>query len=114
MEDAERSDLVRLIARTREILDWAIRGRGSRVPEYLRGPLQEAWASVSEERFIELEQQIASRDYDSELEEHGLSGPELKAKLVAFNAHYQAWSDLEVRTRGRRFRRTRLPADLTE
>jgi hypothetical protein len=113
MEDAERSDLVGLIARTREILDWAIGDRGSKVPRYLRSPLRDAWASVSRRRFVELEQRIASGEYDSELDQHGLSGPELRAKLVAFNAHYQAWSDLEVRTRGRRFRRS-PSADLAE
>lgn len=113
MEETERDDLVALIARTRRILEWAIDDRGSKVPPYLRGPLRDAWAGVSQARFTELEQRIASGAYDSELDEHGLSGLELRAKLVAFNAQYRVWSDLEARTRRRRFRRP-LPADLTE
>jgi hypothetical protein len=107
MEDAERAELADLIAHTRQILDWAIGDRGSKVPNYLRGPLRDAWADVTRERFIELEERITSGADDGELDEHGLSGPELKAKLVAFNAQYQAWSDLEERTRHRRFRRQR-------
>lgn len=113
MDDEERSNLVALIARTRRILDWAIRDRGSKVPSYLRDPLRDAWTGVTSERFIELQERIASGEYDAELDEHGLSGPELRAKLAAFNAYYQAWSNLESRTRGRRFRRPHA-ADLAE
>ena len=113
MENAERSNLVDLIAKTGEVLDWVVDDRGSKVPPYLRVPLRDAWTSVTRGRFIELQQRIASGDYDDELDEHGLSGLELKAKLAAFNAYHQAWSDLELRTRGRRFRRP-LSADLAE
>lgn len=113
MNDEERSDLVALITRTREILDWVILDRGSKVPPHLRDPLRYAWTNVTKERFINLEEMIASGGYDDDLDEHGLSGPELRAKLAAFNAHYQAWSNLERKTRGRRFRRS-MPAELTE
>jgi hypothetical protein len=105
MNDQERSDLAELIDKTREILEWVTGDRGSKVPPYLRGPLRNAWTSVSRDRFIALREHIASGQYDGELDEHGLSGPELRAKLVAFNMHYLAWSNLERRTRRRRFRR---------
>ena len=105
MNDEERASLVVLIRRTREILDWVILDRGSNVPPHLRGPLHDAWTSVTNQRFIELEQLIASGDYDEELDAHGLSGPELTAKLAAFDAPYLEWADLERRTRSRRFRR---------
>jgi len=99
MDNEERSDLVALIKRTSEILEWAIRDRGSKVPPYLRNPLRAAWTDVTKQRFIELQEQIESQEYDGVLDEHGLSGPELKAKLVAFDVYYQAWSNLEQRTR---------------
>jgi hypothetical protein len=105
MNGEERSSLVTLLARTRQILDWVVLDRGSKVPAHLRDPLRDAWTSVTRERFSELEQSVASGRYDDDLDRHGLSGPELRAKLVAFNAHYQAWSNLEHRTRRRRFRR---------
>jgi hypothetical protein len=113
MNDEERSSLVTLIARTRQILDWVIVDRGSKVPPHLRDPLRDAWTNVTGQRFRELEERIASGGYDDDLDQHGLSGPELRAKLAAFNAYYQAWSNLERRTRRRRFRRP-LAADLTE
>lgn len=105
MNDDERSGLVDLIARTSEIIEWAIRDHGSKVPEYLREPLASAWASATRERFNELATRIATRTYDAELEAHGLSDSELRAKLVAFDAYYLAWSDLQNRTTGWRFRR---------
>ncbi|MGC2381279.1 MAG: hypothetical protein WA622_29860 [Mycobacterium sp.] len=105
MNDEERASLATLIARTREILDWVILDGGSKVPSYLRDPLGDAWTNITRERFRDLEETIASGTYDDELDQHGLSGLELRAKLVAFNAHYQAWSNLERRTRRRRFRR---------
>jgi hypothetical protein len=112
MNDQERASLVSLIARTREVLDWAILDRRSNVPPHLRGPLRDAWTSVTNERFRELEQRIASGDFDDELDRHGLSGPELRAKLAAFDAPYQAWVDLKGRPRRRWFRRPG-PTELT-
>ncbi len=112
MDDQERSNLANLIDRTRQILDWVIGDGGSKVPPYLREALGEAWTRVTRERFVELREWIASGDHDGELDEHGLSGPELTAKLAAFDAYYRAWANLERRTRGRRFRRplaARLP-----
>lgn len=113
MNDEERSNLVTLIARTRQILDWVILDRGSKVPPDLRGSLRDAWTNVTSERFIDLEARTESGRYDDDLDQHGLSGPELRAKLAAFNAYYEAWSNLERRTRGRRFRRpsTAEPAE---
>jgi len=105
MNDDERTNLVALVDRTVEILDWVVDDRGSKVPPYLRAPLQDAWRGVTRERFADLRQQIGSGEYDGELDAHGLSGLELTAKLAAFNAYYGAWSNLERRTRGRRFRR---------
>ena len=122
MNDDERSGLVDLITRTSEIIEWAIRDHGSKVPEYLREPLASAWVSVTRERFNELATRIASGTYDVELEAHGLSDSELRAKLVAFDAYYLAWSDLRDRTNGWRFRRPKKkgsrfrrvrPTDLT-
>jgi hypothetical protein len=112
MNDEERASLVSLIARTREILDWVVLDRGSNVPPYLRGPLRDAWVNVTNGRFRELEETIASGSYDTELDQHGLSGPELRAKLAAFDAPYWAWANIERRTRRRRFRRSG-PAELT-
>jgi hypothetical protein len=105
MNDEERASLVVLISRTREILDWVVLDRGSNVPPHLRHPLRDAWTDVTNQRFTELEDRIGSGDYDEELDRHGLSGPELRAKLAAFEAPYRAWADLERRTRRRRFRR---------
>jgi hypothetical protein len=101
----ERTELVTLIARTRQILDWVVLDRGSKVPAHLRDPLREAWTNVTSGRFRELEARIESGTYDDDLDQHGLSGPELRAKLACFNAYYEVWSNLERRTRGRRFRR---------
>ena len=105
MDDEERSNLIAFIDRTMEVLDWVIRDRGSKVPPHLRAPLRDAWTGITRERFNGVRQRIASGEYDNELDEHGLSGPELRAKLAAFNAYYQAWSNIERRTRRRRFRR---------
>jgi hypothetical protein len=105
MDEEERSDLVTLIARTRQIIEWVVFDRGSKVPPYLRVPLGDAWTEVTRDRFRRLEEEVASGLYDAELQEHGLSGLELKAKLAAFNAPYEQWADLERVTRGRRFRR---------
>ena len=104
MNDIERANLAELIRRTRQILDWVILDRGSNVPVHLREPLINAWTNVTNQRFVELEQQIASAQHHDELDAHGLSGPELTAKLAAFNAPFLQWADLERRTSARRFR----------
>jgi hypothetical protein len=105
MDEEERSDLVTLIARTRQIIEWVVFDRGTNVPPYLRAPLRNAWTEVTRDRFRRLEEQLASGGYDAELQAHGLSGLELKAKLAAFNARYEQWAELERTTRSRRFRR---------
>lgn len=105
MDDAERADLVEMIANTRQLLEWVVSDPGSKVPPQLREALQDAWSSKAKNRFIELEKWIASREHDAELDEHGLSGPELRAKLAAFNFYYGEWSNLERKTKRRRFRR---------
>lgn len=111
MTDDERRDLVSLIAKTRKILEWVVLDSGSNVPAHLRGPLTQAWTEATRGRFLLLEEQIGSGEYDDSLDEHGLSGPELRAKLAAFDAPYRAWAELEAQTRRRRFRRLPGPTE---
>jgi hypothetical protein len=105
MNAEERAGLTQLIDRTSQVLSWAINDGGSNVPDYLRGVLQDAWFDVAQERFVELRMRISSEQMDEDLDAHGLSGPELTAKLTLFSAYFEQWSELEERTRHRRFRR---------
>jgi hypothetical protein len=101
VNDDERNALRNLLTQTQEILGWVIHDSDSAVPAYLRPPLKASWL-VTENGFASLDEAIASRNMDAELDDHGLSGPELQVKLTAFRAYYESWSELrDKRQRGR-------------
>ena len=109
MDQSERAELVRFLDETQELLRWVIHDRRSALPSYLRNPLLDAWG-VTRGRFARLREFISSGELDVGLDEHGLSGPELVAKLVAFRVPFQAWD----RRRQRRMRSERRSGrDLT-
>jgi hypothetical protein len=108
MEDHERADLVEFVAQTREVLSWVITDSRSKVPSYLRGDLIRAWEERTAARFSDLQNLISAGDLDDELDDHGLSGPELQAKLTAFHAYHEQWVAQMNRPRGL-FRRRPAP-----
>ncbi len=84
LSDSERMDLVLFIQQMRGLLSWVVYDGDSGVPDFLRPPLAE---------------QIESRALDAELVDNGLSGSELRFKLVAFRTYYEAWVELLSRRR---------------
>jgi len=113
MDNAERADLAKCIAQTSEVLNWVITDKRSKVPAYLRGVLITAWKVRTEQRFVDLMTSIANGSLDTDLDAHGLSGPELQAKLVAFRAHYEQWVYLMDKPRRRLLRRRPAPEPMT-
>jgi hypothetical protein len=113
MEDHERADLAMFVGQTREVLQWVIIDRRSKVPSYLRGDLVRAWEGRTAARFTDLQNSITTGEFDDELDEHGLSGPELQAKLKAFRAYHQQWVDLMMtEPRLGLFRRRSVPGPI--
>jgi hypothetical protein len=90
MEERERLELVRFVEDTERLLRWVIHDPHSAVPKYLRRPLIDAWPTTRS-RFASLRGSVDAGELDDRLDEHGLSGPELIAKLIAFRAPYEAW-----------------------
>jgi hypothetical protein len=93
MTEAERTDLALFVQQVQQILEWVAYDQDSAVPDYLRQPLTAAWEKAKG-RFDVLADAIKSEKLDAELELHGLSGPELQLKLIAFRAYYEAWARL--------------------
>src|ERR1700680_2205798 len=104
MNDSEREQLVEFVHQTQELLDWVINDPRSALPSHLRTPLRDAW-EITVRRFGTIADSIGGQTLDDDLDEHGLSGPELLAKLTAFSAYYESWSALLLKQRRRRRRR---------
>jgi len=96
MNREERKDLNEFLGEVKELMGWVVNDPDSYVPDYLRTPLSSAWVTTKE-RFEPLAQEIESGRLDSDLDRHGLSGPELHAKLIAFRAYYGSWASLRDR-----------------
>jgi hypothetical protein len=90
MKESERADLALFVQQVRQLLEWVADDRDSAVPDYLRQPVMAAWER-GKDRFDALEDRIKSHELDADLDSHGLSGPELQLKLIAFRAYYDAW-----------------------
>jgi hypothetical protein len=91
--DAERAALIDFLEETKKLVAWVINDTRSALPKYLKQPLVDAWA-ITSQRFEPIQKQINSQNLDLELQNHGLTGDELRAKLVAFHAYFEAWSTL--------------------
>jgi hypothetical protein len=96
----ERDDLVKFLGQVEEILHWVIHDGDSAVPDYLKQPLRDIW-KITDGRFSNLSAEIASGEKDADLDGHGLSGPELQAKLIAFRAYYESWATLRDKRQSR-------------
>src|SRR5258706_9459079 len=93
LSDSERKDLVIFIGQLQRLLSWVVYDNESSLPDYFRPPLIDAWRTA-QFRFDTLAQSIASTALDAELVAHGLSGSELRFKLIAFRTYFEAWNTL--------------------
>jgi hypothetical protein len=99
----ERSALVRFIWGLREFLRRLLFARGG-IPPPLRPRFEAALSELDNRRVFEnLTRAIESRDYDGPLADHGLTGEELRLKMILFDVAVLDY-DRERHSRFARFR----------